>query len=132
MAQSRSDVSPTSRSTPSHQFLHALSQPKNADFGANFPRRLSSSLPAIPRDNSDFANADHAQALANTAAFHFAFIEQGGSSLYSAMAQKARDAEVSDRNRIGGDEVAHFSSGSTCPETVCRVPSLPLQIPPTA
>ena len=31
---------------------------------------------------------DHLQAIANTAGFHFAFIEQGGTSLYAALAQR--------------------------------------------
>ena len=83
---------------------------KNPDFGANFPQAIDLvNLPAIPRDDSDFAPANHIQAIANTAAFHFGAIEQGGSSLYSAMAQKAHDAEVLRVVlSIGGDEVAHF------------------------
>lgn len=36
----------------------------------------------------------HLQALANTAGFHFAFIEQGGISLYPALAQRVTDPEV--------------------------------------
>lgn len=83
---------------------------KNPDFGANFPQAIDLvGLPAIPRDDSDFAPTNHIQAIANTAAFHFGAIEQGGSSLYSAMAQKAHDAEVLRVVlSIGGDEVAHF------------------------
>ena len=83
---------------------------KNPDFGATFPQAIVlSGLPAIPRDNSDFGPTNHAQAIANTAAFHFAQIEQGGSSLYSAMVQKASDVEVLRIVvSIGGDEVAHF------------------------
>jgi Ferritin-like domain len=83
---------------------------KNPDFGANFPQAIDLvGLPAIPRDNSDFGPANHIQAIANTAAFHFGFIEQGGSSLYSAMAQKASNLEVLRIVlSIGGDEVAHF------------------------
>ncbi|MGC2449908.1 MAG: hypothetical protein WA477_19830, partial [Candidatus Sulfotelmatobacter sp.] len=83
---------------------------QNPDFGANFPQAIDLvDLPAIPRDNSDFGPANHIQAIANTAAFHFGFIEQGGSSLYSAMAQKANNAEVLRIVlSIGGDEVAHF------------------------
>jgi len=34
------------------------------------------------------------QAIANTASFHFGYIEQGGASLYSSMALKVRDLEV--------------------------------------
>lgn len=82
----------------------------NPDFGATFPQAIVlADLPGIPRDNSDFGPTDHIQAIANTAAFHFGAIEQGGSSLYSAMAQKANDVEVLRIVlSIGGDEVAHF------------------------
>jgi hypothetical protein len=38
--------------------------------------------------NSDGTISNHLQAIANTAGFHFAFIEQGGSSLYPALAQR--------------------------------------------
>jgi hypothetical protein len=50
------------------------------------------------------------QAIANTAGFHFAFIEQGGSSLYTTMAQKVTSLEVLRIVvSIGGVEVDHFS-----------------------
>jgi len=83
---------------------------KNPDFGATFPQAIVlSGLPAIPRTNADFGPTNHVQAIANTAAFHFGTIEQGGSSLYSAMVQKASDVEVLRIVvSIGGDEVAHF------------------------
>jgi hypothetical protein len=82
----------------------------NPDFGATFPQAIDLiGVTAIPRDDSDFAPPKHIQAIANTAAFHFGFIEQGGSSLYSAMAQKAHDVEVLRIVlSIGGDEIAHF------------------------
>jgi len=82
----------------------------NPDFGATFPQAIDlTGKTAIPRTDSDFGPSDHIQAIANTAAFHFAFIEQGGSSLYSAMAQKVTDPEVLRIVlSIGGDEVAHF------------------------
>jgi hypothetical protein len=38
-------------------------------------------FPAIPRTDRDLTPPDHIQAIANTAGFHFATIEQGGSSL---------------------------------------------------
>ena len=50
------------------------------------------------------------QAIANTAGFHFALIEQGGSSLYSVMALKASSLEVLRIIvSIGGVETNHFS-----------------------
>jgi hypothetical protein len=49
------------------------------------------------------------QAIANTAGFHFAFIEQGGSSLYPILALKATDEEVLRiLLSIGGVEIDHF------------------------
>jgi hypothetical protein len=83
---------------------------ENPDMGATFPQAIDLvNLTAIPRTDDDFGPKDHIQAIANTAAFHFAMIEQGGSTLYSAMAQKASDVEVLRIVvSIGGDEVAHF------------------------
>jgi hypothetical protein len=49
------------------------------------------------------------QAIANTAGFHFAFIEQGGASLYPTLAFKAMDPEVLRiLVSIGGVEIDHF------------------------
>jgi hypothetical protein len=85
----------------------------NPDFGATFaqalPQLSGGQFTAIPITNNDFENANHIQAIANTAAFHFASIEQGGSSLYSTLAQKVTSLEVLRiLLSIGGDEVAHF------------------------
>jgi len=82
----------------------------NPDFGATFPQAIVlKDVTAIPRNNSDLSPANHIQVIANTAAFHFGFIEQGGSSLYSGLAQKANNLEVLRIVlSIGGDEVAHF------------------------
>src|SRR3984893_2298378 len=50
------------------------------------------------------------QAIANTAGFHFAFIEQGGTSLYPTLALKATSDEVLRiLLSIGGVEIDHFS-----------------------
>src|ERR1700689_3546139 len=83
---------------------------KNPDFGAAFPQALHLvDVTGIPRTDDDFGPVNHVQAIANTAAFHFGTIEQGGSSLYSAMAQKASSVETLQiAVSIGGDEVAHF------------------------
>lgn len=93
----------------------------NADFGASFSQALTlNGVTAIPRNNADFngppfGNATsipgnaHIQAIANVAAFHFGYIEQGGSSLYAALSQKVSSLEVLKITLgIGGDEVAHF------------------------
>ncbi len=83
------------------------------DFGATYPQALpqlfAGQFPAIPRTNADFGPANHVQAIANTAAFHFGSIEQGGSSLYPTLAQKVSSLEVLKiMMSIGGDEVAHL------------------------
>jgi hypothetical protein len=82
----------------------------NPDFGATFPQAITiHNRTAIPRTNADFGDADHIQVIANTAAFHFGFIEQGGSSLYATLSQKVSSLEVLKITLgIGGDEVAHF------------------------
>jgi hypothetical protein len=90
----------------------------NPDLGATFPQAITlNGVTAIPRNDADFNGAansnfpgnDHIQAIANVAAFHFGYIEQGGSSLYAAMSQKVSDPEVLQITLgIGGDEIAHF------------------------
>src|SRR3984957_5688361 len=81
----------------------------NPDLGATFPQAVTvNGVTAIPRNNTDLKGpANHLQAIANVAAFHFGMIEQGGSSLYAAMSQKVTDPEVLEITLgIGGDEIA--------------------------
>jgi hypothetical protein len=82
----------------------------NPDFGATFPQAINLvNVTAIPQTDADFAPANHIQAIANTAAFHFGMIEQTGTSLYPVLAQKATSVEVLKiLLGIGGDEVMHF------------------------
>jgi hypothetical protein len=82
----------------------------NPDFGATFPQAITiTNRTAIPITNADFNDPNHIQIIANTAAFHFGAIEQGGSSLYQAMGHKASSLEtLRIKQAIGGDEVAHF------------------------
>jgi hypothetical protein len=85
----------------------------NPDFGATFPQALpalfAKPVTAIPLTNADFSDPNHIQVIANTAAFHFGSIEQGGSSLYPTLGEKVNSAEVLRiMFAIGGDEVAHF------------------------
>src|SRR5580765_8939086 len=57
----------------------------NPDFGDSFGQAVNIiDRPAIPVQNQGLYTANQIQAIANTAAFHFAMIEQGGSSLYDA------------------------------------------------
>jgi len=66
---------------------------------------------AIPRTDADTSDANFLQAIANTAAFHFATIEQGGNSLYPAMALRATHTEVLRiLISIGPTETMHFQT----------------------
>src|SRR5205809_5397040 len=49
---------------------------------------------AIPRTDDDTKDPNFLQAIANTAAFHFPTIEQGGNSLYPSQALRATSEEV--------------------------------------
>lgn len=89
------------------------SSTKNPDFGDTFPQAVpglsKGKFPAIPRNNGDLTPKKHIQAIANTAGFHFGFIEQGGTSLYPSLAQRVRNKEVLRvLLSIGGTETMHF------------------------
>ena len=91
------------------------SRTKNPDFGDTFPQAipglLKGQFPAIPRDDGDLTPPKHLQAIANTAGFHFAFIEQGGTSLYPSLAQRVTHPEVLRiLLSIGPTETAHFQT----------------------
>jgi hypothetical protein len=68
---------------------------------------------AIPRTDADTSDPNFLQAIANTAAFHFPTIEQGGNSLYPSLAQRATDVEVLRiLMSIGPTETMHFQTWS--------------------
>jgi hypothetical protein len=123
-----SGVPPTGRLTNLKQltvdttwWTRYRSEMANPDFAGIFenavPDLAKGKHPAIPVDdgdlilNSDGSIPNHLQAIANTAGFHFAFIEQGGSSLYPALAQKVTNLEVLRvLLSIGGSEIMHFQT----------------------
>src|SRR5215469_283149 len=75
------------------------------------PGLLKGEFPAIPRDDSDLSPKNHIQAIANTAGFHFAFIEQGGTSIYPSLAQRVTHPEVLRiLLSIGPTETMHFQT----------------------
>ena len=95
------------------------SRTKNPDppFGDTFPVAVPSiatgAHPAIPRTDKDLTPANHLQFIANTAGFHFATIEQGGSSLYPSLAQRVTSVEVLRiLVSIGPTETMHFQTWS--------------------
>ena len=79
---------------------------------------------AIPRTDTDAANADLIKAIAFTAGFHFVFIEVHGTSLYPSLAQRVQDPEVLRiALSIGPTETMHFQTwqdkaGNATPLTV--------------
>jgi len=87
----------------------------NPDLGDTFPQAVPGlargRFPAIPRNNGDLKPGKHLQAIANTAGFHFAFIEQGGTSLYAQLAQRVTRPEVLRvLLSIGATEAMHFQT----------------------
>src|SRR6266581_1537421 len=91
------------------------SRTKNPDFGDTFAQAIpglsKGQFPAIPRHDGDLSPNAHIQAIANTAGFHFAFIEQGGTSLYPSLAQRVTNPEVLRiLLSIGPTETAHFQT----------------------
>jgi len=87
----------------------------NPDFGDTLPQAIpdlaTGEHPGIPRSNADLTPSDHLQAIANTAGFHFAFIEQGGTSLYPSLAQRVTSTEVLRiLLSIGPTETMHFQT----------------------
>src|SRR5580704_6010925 len=93
------------------------SRTKNPDLGDTFEQALptlaTGQHTAIPRTDADDTadSGDFIQAVANTAGFHFGFIEQGGTSLYPQLAQRARNVEVLRiLLSIGGTEICHFQT----------------------
>jgi hypothetical protein len=91
------------------------SRNKNPDFGDTFAQAIpglsEGRFPAIPRSDADLSPDKHIQAIANTAGFHFGFIEQGGSSLYPTLAQGVTNLEVLRvLLSIGPVETAHFQT----------------------
>jgi len=91
------------------------SDSQNPDLGDTLPQAVpglaAGQFPAIPRSDDDLSPPDHLQAIANTAGFHFAFIEQGGTSLYAQLAQRVNHKEVLRvLLSIGGSEIMHFQT----------------------
>src|SRR5213595_1871838 len=91
----------------------------NPDLDPNFvfppavPSLAVNQHTAIPRTDADTTDPNFLQAIANTAGFHFPTIEQGGSSLYPSLAQRATDVEVLRiLMSIGPTETMHFQTWS--------------------
>jgi hypothetical protein len=93
--------------------LHNPDLEPNFTFPQAVPDLHRGQFTAIPRTNADLHPPRHIQAIANTAGFHFPTIEQGGNSLYPAMAQRATSVEVLRiLISIGPTETMHFQTWS--------------------
>jgi len=106
-------------------FTRYRSRTGNPDLGDTFqpaiPSIATGQHPAIPRTDDDVQPdpskphhiSDLTQAIANTAGFHFATIEQGGTSLYPQLAQRVTSLEVLRVVlSLGGTEICHFQTWS--------------------
>jgi hypothetical protein len=88
----------------------------NPDFGDSFGQIVTlQNLPGIPNADlpppTDPTFGFQIQLIANTAGFHFATIEQGGSSLYQSFLPKTTSPEVLRIvGAIGGTEIMHFQT----------------------
>ena len=104
---------------------------QNPDLGASFPQLINIvNQPAIPLNDSNGPST--IQAIANVASIHFAFIEQGGSSLYPILALKANSLEVLRiLLSIGGVEIDHFSLWHDKMGNAIAKPLAPLSDPVT-
>jgi hypothetical protein len=124
----------------------------NPDFGATFGQAVTiNNQPLVPLNDTDTPprmkapvppvtpQQSRMQAIASAASFHFAMIEQGGSSLYATLSLQVTSLEVLRIvASIGGTEVDHFGvwqdvaanavepplSGVTDPETGTTFPDL--------
>jgi hypothetical protein len=104
------------------------------DLAFTFPQAVRSlhvgRHPGIPRSDADLTPRGHIQAIANTAAFHFGFIEQGGTSLYPALAQRVSSPEVLRiLLSIGPTETAHFQTWHDKAGAAVSEPLAPLRDP---
>src|SRR5579862_1603958 len=91
----------------------------NPDLDPNFvfpqavPTLAVNQHTAIPRTDADTTDPNFLQAIANTAAFHFPTIKQGGNSLYPSLALRANHQEVLRiLISIGPTETMHFQTWS--------------------
>ena len=119
--------------------------PHNPDFGAKFPQAIKiQKEPAIPISDADTPPNMNAplpaqtpaqrrmQVIACTAAFHFAYIEQGGSSLYATLAEKVSNLEVLRIvTSIGGSEAMHFATWQDDAGNAAADPIAPVTDPVT-
>ncbi len=117
----------------------------NPDFGAKFPQAITiRNQPAIPIGDADTPpnmaaplppttpQQRRMQVIACTAAFHFGYIEQGGSSLYATLAEKVTSFEaLRIVSSIGPTEAMHFATWQDDAGNAANTPVAPVTDPVT-
>jgi hypothetical protein len=117
----------------------------NPDFGASFKQAVTiKDQPVIPLNDTDTppnmpapvppatTQESRMQAIANSAAFHFAMIEQGGSSLYTTLSLQVSSLDVLRIVvSIGGTEVDHFGVWQDVAANVVEPPLAGVKDPET-
>ena len=108
------------------------SDSQNPDLGGSFPQAVpglfTTPFPAIPRSNDDVnGDPNFVQAVANVAGFHFAFVEQGGTSIYPQLAQRVTHPDVLRiLLSIGPTEAMHFQTWHDKAGNAVQPPVAPL------
>lgn len=95
----------------------------NPDFGDTFPQVVTiTNRPTIPTSNR--VSERQMNLIAQSAAFHFGAIEQGGSSLYNSLSTKVTNLEVlAILASIGPTEFYHFAVFQTSLEGIYQLRS---------
>ncbi|HEV2695579.1 MAG TPA: ferritin-like domain-containing protein [Verrucomicrobiae bacterium] len=90
----------------------------NPDFGGTYAQTVNiTNRPTVPTSNS--VTGAQLDIIAQTAAFHFGAIEQGGSSLYLSLLPKVTNLDVvSILGAIGPTEFYHFATFQTALEGI--------------
>lgn len=105
---------------------------QNPDFGATFPQIATIvNRATVPTSQEAEDGEEDLREIAEAAAFHFAAIEQGGSSLYASLYTKVSNLDVLRiLTSIGPTEVYHFATFQTSLENIVAVEDgATLQIP---
>lgn len=119
--QNRGRITNLTRLTVDTSWFNRYRGTDNPDFGDQFPQLVDIvGRPTVP--TSERLKDHEIQAIAHSASFHFAAIEQGGGSLYTNLIQKVSNATVLlILASIGPTEVYHFSAFHKSLEGIFRL-----------
>lgn len=121
-AEQRGRLTNLRRLTVDTSWYYRYRSNRNPDFGATFPQIatiVNQNTVPVSRDSEEHEGGLHG--VAEAAAFHFATIEQGGSSLYASLYPKVSNLDVLRiLTSIGPVEVYHFATFHTSLENITR------------